>query len=124
MMSDLALPGRPVVRHIVSPEIHLVPDALLAKKRTEALGRLERPGRVLPLALATDENQRCLAAQPVEVIPAEVRDVLHRGVEVNLIAALAAALHGHVVHPAHPHRDREEIRMPEAEARCMRSAER
>src|SRR4051795_3839664 len=32
MMRDLAPPGGPVVRHVVSPEIHLVPNALLAEK--------------------------------------------------------------------------------------------
>ena len=35
MMRELAPPGRPVVRHVVSPKIDLVANALLAEQRTE-----------------------------------------------------------------------------------------
>src|SRR4051795_5832271 len=85
MMRDLPSPRGPVVRHVMSPEIHLVPDALLGQKRTEALGRLERAGRVLPLALAAHEQHRGVFAQPVEVLAAEVRDVVHRVVEIDRV---------------------------------------
>src|SRR5438552_14500460 len=52
MMRDLAPPRGPVVRHVVSPEIHFVADALLGEKRTETPRRVEGAGRVLPLALS------------------------------------------------------------------------
>src|SRR3954453_2936260 len=102
MMRDLAPPRGPVVRHVVSPEIHLVADPLLDEKRTETSCGVERAGRVLPLALAAHEEERHLRAEPVEVVASEVRDVVNRVVEVNGVAALAAALDADVVDAAHP----------------------
>src|SRR2546425_1041656 len=104
MMRDLAPPGRPVVRHVVSPQVHLVPDPLLGEQRTEPLRRLQRTGRVLPLALPADEQERRLCGQPAEMIAGEVCDIVHRVVEVDGVAALAPALDGHVVHTAQPDR--------------------
>jgi hypothetical protein len=49
-------PRRPVVRDVVAPEVELVADALLASSAASA-SVLERAGRVLPLALAADEQQ-------------------------------------------------------------------
>src|SRR4051812_20981668 len=105
-MGKLPLPRGPVVRHVVSPEIHLVADALLREKRTEPAGRVERTGGVLPLSLAADEQQRGAAPQPVEMVTAEVRDVIHRIVEVDRFAAVAATLDRDVVDAAHADRER------------------
>src|ERR687888_709648 len=68
MVGDLALPRRPVVRHVVTPQVELVPDPLPREDAGESLRALERPGRVLPHALAADEQQVDLRAQPVQVL--------------------------------------------------------
>src|SRR4029453_7589642 len=86
MMRDLRSPRRPVVRHVMSPEVELAADALLAEPLGEAPGRLEGAGRVLPLALPADQDERDARAQPVEMLPVEVADVVHRIVEVGRIS--------------------------------------
>src|SRR3954468_6326823 len=72
MMRDLRAPRRPVVRHVVSPEVELMGKALLAEQPREPLRRLECAGRVLPLALSADEHEGRARAQPVEVLAVEV----------------------------------------------------
>src|SRR5579885_2644358 len=88
MMRDLPPPRRPVVRHVVTPQVELVPDPLLREQRREAAGGLERAGRVLPLALAAHEQQRRRTAQPLEMVAVQMHDVVHRVVEVAGLAAL------------------------------------
>src|SRR4029079_4842208 len=83
MMRDLRAPRRPVVRHVVPPEVELVPDRLLAEDPREPLRRLERARRALPLPLAADEEERRARAQPVEVVALQVLDVVHRVVEID-----------------------------------------
>src|SRR6476646_11442693 len=115
MMRDLASPRRPVVRDVVAPEVDLAGDALLVEQRAEAPRRVERAGRVLPLPLSADEQDRDVIPQPAQVVAAQVRDVVHRVVEVDGIALLAPALNRDVVHAAHADREREEVGPLEAE---------
>src|SRR5579862_7294945 len=124
MMRHLPPPRRPIVRDVVTPKVELVRDALLDEQRREALRRVERARRVLPLALSADENQRGRAPEPVEVVPVEMGDVVHRVVEVDGVAALAATLDAHVIDAAQADRDREQIGALEAEVRGVVSAER
>src|SRR5215218_10087290 len=91
VVGQLGPPGGPVVGDVVAPQVGLVADALLAQQPVEGPGRLERPGGVLPLALAADEQQRQLAPQPLQVIAVEVGHVAHGVVEVDGVAALAPA---------------------------------
>src|SRR3954447_10228995 len=83
MMRDLRAPRRPVVRHVVSPEVELVANPLLAEQPREPLRRLERAGRVLPLPLAADEQKRGARAKPVQVVALQVLHVVERVVEVD-----------------------------------------
>src|SRR3954453_14036694 len=89
VVGDLRAPRGPVVRDVVAPEGELVADALVAQALGEAHRTVERAGRVLPLALPADEEQAHARAQPVEVLAAEVGDVVDRAVEVGLVAARA-----------------------------------
>src|SRR4051812_12736818 len=89
MVGDLRAPRRPVVRDVVAPQVELVADVLVAQALGEAQRALERAGRVLPPALAADEQQAHARAQPLEVIAVEVGDVVDGAVEVRLVAALA-----------------------------------
>src|SRR3954449_10408346 len=116
-MSDLALPGRPVVRRVVAPDLEVVRDALLAEEAGEALGRLERAGRVFPGAPADDEDEVHLAAQPVEVVAVELADVGHRVVEVGGVAGLAPGDARRVVHPGEADGEREAVSTPQREVR-------
>src|SRR3954453_23735350 len=109
MMRDLRAPRRPVVRHVVSPEVELVANALLAEQPREPLRRLERAGRVLPLALSAQEQEGRARAQPVEVVAVEMLHVVQWVVEVDGVAAVAPADYGDVVHAAHADREREEV---------------
>src|SRR5947209_17577187 len=104
MMRDLAPPGRPVVRDVVAPEVDLVADPLLREDAAEALRRLERTGRVLPLPLPANEQQRRGPLQPVEVRAVQVAAVVHRVVEIDRVPALAAAEGGDGVDAAHADR--------------------
>src|SRR6187200_1802676 len=100
MMRDLGTPRRPVVRRVVPPEVELVADPLLAEERREASRAVERAGRVLPLPLPRDQEQVDVAAEPVEMVAAEVVDVIARVVEVDGVAALAAGDDRNVVDAA------------------------
>ena len=74
---------------VVPPEVELVPNPLLAEHPRERLRRLERSGRVLPLALAADEQQRGTGPQPVEVVAVQVRDVVDGVREARRVSPLA-----------------------------------
>src|SRR3954468_8498279 len=89
VMGDLRTPRRPVVRDVVAPQVELVTDLLVAETLGETQRAVQRAGRVLPLALPADEQEADARPQPVEVVAAEVRDVLDRAVEVRLVAAVA-----------------------------------
>src|SRR3954453_10159520 len=78
----------------MSPQVELATDALGLEQLGEATRADERPGGVLPLALSADEQDADLPAQPVQVVALEVRDVVHRVVEVGGLAALAPAVPG------------------------------
>src|SRR3954454_3090790 len=104
MMRDLRAPRRPVVRHVVSPEVELVAKALLAEQPRETLRRVEGAGRVLPLALSAHEQEGRARAQPVDVLALEVLHVVQRVVEVDGVSALAPADDRHVVNTAHADR--------------------
>src|SRR5438552_14914871 len=91
MVSELGSPGGPVVRDVVSPEIELVPESLTGEQLRETPRALERAGRVLPLALPTDDQQADAGLQPAEVVAVEMRDVVHRVLEVDGVAPPAAA---------------------------------
>src|SRR6202044_1274608 len=94
VMGELGAPGRPVVRHVEAPQVELVPDSLPGEQPGELLGAWQRSGGVFPPALAAHQQQADLAAQPVEVVPVQVADVVQRVVEVRLAAALAPAVPG------------------------------
>src|SRR5438105_15024944 len=123
MMRDLRAPRRPVVWDVVAPEVELVPDALLGEESGEAAGRLERARRVLPLPLTADEDQGDAASQPVEVVAAEVDDVVHRVREVDGVAAPAPAAGRDVVDAAQADGEREEVGPLEGEVRGVGRAE-
>src|SRR3954468_6444587 len=57
MMRDLALPRRPIVRHVVAPQVELVSDSLPREDVRESLRALQRARRVLPHALTAHEQQ-------------------------------------------------------------------
>ena len=65
-----------------------------------------------------------MSAEPLEMVAADVRDVVHRVVEVDGIAALAAALHGDVVDAAQAQREGKEVGALEAEVGGVVGAER
>src|ERR671911_1830008 len=117
MMRDLRSPRGPVVRRVLAPEVELVADALLAEQAGELPRALERASRVLPLALAGDQEQIDLAAQPVEVVAVQVLDVVGGVVEVDGVATIAARHDGDVVDAALADREWEELRVPEREVR-------
>src|SRR5207302_4526588 len=89
MVSELVAPGRPVVDDVVAPQIELVRDALLGEQAGEVLRALESAGRVLPGALAADQQQVDVAPQPLEMVAVQMADVVERLVEVAGLAALA-----------------------------------
>src|SRR4051794_38034217 len=115
VVRELRAPRRPVVRHVVAPEVDLVTDALLREQAGERLRALQRAGRVLPLALAADQQHADAAAEPVQVLAAHVLDVVGGVVEVGRVAALAPADRGDVVHAALADGEREEVGAPQAE---------
>src|SRR4051812_38653635 len=123
MMRDLRAPRRPVVRHVVPPKVELVPEALLPEQGREPFRRLERARRVLPLALAADEQQRDAGAEPLEMVAQQVLDVVDRVVEVRGVAALAPADDGDVVDAAHADRKWEQVGAFEREVRGVVGAE-
>src|SRR3954468_6518409 len=92
MMGELGSPRRPIVCDVVPPQVQLVADALVAEHAGEALRALQRPGRVLPLALAAHEERADAAAQRVEVVAARMLEVVERAVEVHGLSALAPAV--------------------------------
>src|SRR3954454_23626594 len=124
MMGDLALPRGPVVRDVVAPQVELVPDPLPREDAGESLRALQRAGRVLPHALAADEQEADLRAQPLQVVAVQVVDVVERIVEVRLDPALAAARHRDVVDARHGDGDREEVGAAKREVRGVVGAER
>ena len=72
------------MRDVVAPQVELVADPLLGEQRRRgACVDSSDAGRVLPLALAADQQQAEPRAQPVEVVAAEVPDVVERVVEVG-----------------------------------------
>src|SRR5689334_2050981 len=91
VMGELGAPRRPVVRDVVTPQVELAADAPLAEQVGHLPGGVQRAGRVLPLALAADQQHGQLPAQPVEVVAVQVGHVVDRVVEVGLLAALAPA---------------------------------
>src|SRR5579884_2660986 len=67
VVAKLRPPRRPVVRYVVPPYVQLVANALLPKQTGECAGTRQRPRRIdLPRALADDQQQAQLPAQPVE----------------------------------------------------------
>src|SRR5690349_15618727 len=94
MMSQLRAPRRPIVRDVVPPEIQLVPDALAGQQLRHPPRRVERTGRVLPLALAADEQQGKARAQPLEMVAVQIADVRDGVVEVERVALLTPAAPG------------------------------
>ena len=118
MVRDLAPPRRPVVRDVVAPEVDLVPECP-SRRAARRSGCVESSAPVVSSHCPwpqTRTSEAC-ASQPVEMVAVEVRDVVHRVVEVDRFAALAATLDGHVVDAAHPDREREEVGALEAEVR-------
>ena len=73
---------------VVPPQVELVADSFLGEHPSESPGGLQRPGRVLPLPLAADQEEAQLGPQPFEVVAVEVPDVVDRVVEVRLLAAM------------------------------------
>src|SRR2546421_332775 len=123
MMRDLGAPRRPVVRDVVTPEVELVPDPLLGERPRELTRRLERARRVLPLALAADEQEAGARAQPLEMVAVQVPDVLGRVVEVRGVAALAPAEARDVVDAGEADREREQVGALEREVGGVVGAE-
>src|SRR4051812_7101965 len=125
MVRDLGAPRRPVVRHIVAPEVELVADVLVAQALGEAQRALERSGRVLPAALPAHEQETDARAQPVEVLAREVRDGVDRAVEVRLVAPLApcVAPARRVVVPGQADGEWEQVGALEREVRGVVAAE-
>src|SRR5438876_212770 len=70
MMGDLIAPRRPVVDDVVTPEVELDAEALLAEQPGEVLRALERPRRVLPGALAADQQPLVVPGPGVEAVDA------------------------------------------------------
>src|SRR6185312_8188592 len=122
-MGDLPPPRGPVVRNVVPPHVELVTDALLLEEGREASSRVERTGGVLPLALPAHEQEARLAAEPVEVVALQVRDVVDRVVEVDGVAARAAAEERDVIDAAQAEREREQVGALQAEVGGVVGAE-
>ena len=123
MVHELRAPGRPVVRHVVTPDVELVRDPLLPEERREGVRGVERARRVLPHPLPDHERQPDAAPEPVEVVAVEVRDVVHRVVEVHGLAALAPAGLRDVVDAREAERAREEVGAAEREVRGVEGAQ-
>src|SRR5580698_1975827 len=94
VMSQLSPPGWPVVRHIGSPQVQFVRNLPPGQQGGEMPGASQRAGRVLPLALAADQQQTDPLPEPVQVLAAQVNDVVDRVVEVGRQAALPPAIPG------------------------------
>ena len=124
MMSELRAPRRPVVGHVVPPEVELMTNSLARQQIGERARAVQCAGRVLPLTLAADQHHAHARAQPVEMVAAEVLEVVHRVVEVGGVAALAprAPVRG-VVAARHAQRDREEVGPAQREVRRVVRAE-
>src|SRR3954452_11791963 len=94
----------------MSPQVELATDALRLEQIGEETGADERPGGVLPLALAAHEQDADLPTQPLQVVALEVCDVVHRVVEVGGLAALAPPVPGgRVVAAGHADGEREQV---------------
>src|SRR5205085_11582904 len=105
-------------------QVQLVADALAGQHAREALGALERAGRVLPLALPAHEQEADALAQPVEGLAAHVLEVVERVVEVGGLPALAPAVPGaRVVVAGEAEREREEVGALEREVDRVIGAE-
>ena len=112
------------MRHVVAPEVQLAADPLLAEQAGEPLGAVQRAGRVLPHALAADEQDAQPRAQPVEVVAARVGERVERVVEVGGLAALAPAVPARrVVVAREAERERERVRAPQREVDRVEGAE-
>ena len=84
MVGDLGAPGRPVVRDVVAPQVQLVADALLGEHPGEPLrGRAARPVVSSHWPWPQTSSRLSRDAQPLEVVAAEMRDVVDRVVEVG-----------------------------------------
>jgi len=122
----LTLPGRPVCGTSF-PEIHLVAMPFRRGARRSASSTRARRS-CPPLALPTDKQERRLDESQPRWSPGEVGDVVHRVVEVDGVAALAASLgcrfkSGDVVDAGSCNRDREEVGPLEAEIRRVVGAD-
>src|SRR5215213_2592442 len=99
-------PGRPVVRHVVSPEVEIVRNAFLRQHAGEAAGS----ARVFVSALPRDYVNLALLAKQVEVVIAHVRQVIHRVVEVDvLVEVIAVIITANVERAAHRDHPVEEV---------------
>src|SRR3954470_13363036 len=99
-------------------------DPLPPEPAGEPLRALERAGRVLPLPLPADEQQADALAQPVEVLAAQVLEVVERVVEVGGLAALAPAVpRARVVVAREREREREQVGALEREVDRVVGAE-
>ena len=113
------------MRDVVPPQVELVADALLGEQRrrgawcdsSEPVVSSHWPWPQTSSRLSRD-------AQPVEVVAAEVRDVVDRVVEVGRLAALAPAVPGgRVVVARHADREREQVGALEREVDGVEGAE-
>src|SRR5687768_17039052 len=57
VVRELSAPPRPVMCHVVAPEINLMWDALLRKQSAECLRTFQRAGGVLPHSLPAHKEQ-------------------------------------------------------------------
>src|SRR5665809_151424 len=90
-MRDLVSPRGPVMRNVVPPQVEFVSEPLGVQTRCERLRAIESTRGVLPLTLPADEKKAHPPAQPLEVIALQVRDVVHRVVEIEGIVTPAVS---------------------------------
>src|SRR3954453_1245908 len=87
-----------------------MPDALGGQRGRQAARALQRAGGVLPPALAADQQQAEAGAQPLQMVAAQVLDVVTGAVEVRLVATLAPGVPAlRVVVAAEAEREREAV---------------
>ena len=113
------------MRHVVTPDVQLVADALVGEPAGELAGTRQRSGWVyLPGALADDEQQRDSVPQPVEVVAVQVGHVVHRVVEIGGVAAFTPGMPGRrVVVAGEAHRERKQVGTLEGEVRRVVGAQ-
>ena len=99
------------MRHVVPPQVQLVPDALVGQQAGHP-ARVDGSAPVVSshMPLPADQQQATPGAQPVEVVAVQVGHVVQRVVEVQGVAALApAAPGGRVVVAGQADRQREQV---------------